>query len=261
MKGVVKMAIQVNPSLLYINDTTMKLTFSEAVTADTAEDVSNYTLGGTFGLTGHPLSASLDLDTLTTVELEIPSIARIGGLQTVTVAVTGVLNPSGDVIDVENSLATFTESNAPKIQWFEANNTDVITKWEIGQIDAGTTSPDKTILIWNNRNGIGDRSQMQDCRLTIKDKDAGDTGLLVTDKWVEARCDSMNETLFTKIGGTAELNIKAAGQPDFEISGKANDGTLSDTANYAKVTLHCTPPTGASAGVQQFKIRVSYFYT
>lgn len=151
-------------------------------------------------------------------------------------------------------------STAPIVSWFEADNETPISKWDIGVVDAGTTSPEKTILIWNNRGGTEDVSDMQECRITTTDNQ-GDVLDLVKQKWIECRVDSIEGDTFTPIGGEEGKEIRAKGQDLGIIKGTANSALLEDEANYAKVTLRAKPPLNSPAGPREFKIRVSYYYT
>lgn len=151
-------------------------------------------------------------------------------------------------------------STAPIVSWFEADNETPISKWDIGVVDAGTTSPEKTILIWNNRGGTEDVSDMQECRITTTDNQ-GDVLDLVKQKWIECRVDSIEGDTFTPIGGEEGKEIGAKGQALGIIKGTANSALLEDEANYAKVTLRAKPPLNSPAGPREFKIRVSYYYT
>lgn len=148
----------------------------------------------------------------------------------------------------------------PVISWYESNNTDIISKWDIGVIDAGTTSPEKTILIWNNRGGTEPVSDMQDTKITVTDG-AGDTMDVITGKWVSCRVDSITGDNFTAIGGGESKVITALDQVSGIIKGTANSALAEDTDNHVKVTLKATPPLNAPAGKRSFKTRVSYYYT
>ncbi len=149
---------------------------------------------------------------------------------------------------------------APIVSWYEADNETVLTKWEIGTVDAGTTSPEKTILIWNNRGGVEDVSDMQECKITTTDNQ-GDVLDLVKQKWVECRVDSVEGDDFTPIGGEDAKEIRAKDQEEGIIKGTANAALLEDEGNYAKVTLRAKPPLNSPAGQRNFKVRVSYYYT
>lgn len=151
-------------------------------------------------------------------------------------------------------------STAPIVSWYFPDNETPISQWDIGVIDAGTTSPEQTILIWNNRGGTEDVSDMQECKITTTDNQ-GDVLDLVKDKWVECRVDSIEGDTFTPIGGEEAKEIRAKGQAEGIIKGTANAALLEDEANYAKVTLRARPPLNSPAGQRNFKVRVSYYYT
>lgn len=151
---------------------------------------------------------------------------------------------------------------APLVSWQSADNTTQITSWAIGTVDAGSTSPDITFLIWNNRGGAEAVSDMTSCTITTKDSAGGDTGELVVDTWIQVRVDTLSETTFTAIGGTAAKSIKAGGTADAgTIEGAINDGTIAGAPNnFAQVTLHAVPLATATAGNVDFLLRVAYTY-
>lgn len=151
---------------------------------------------------------------------------------------------------------------APLISWMNSSNTTQITSWAIGTIDAGSTSPDTTFLIWNNRAGATLVSDMTSCTITTKDSAGGDTGELVVNKWIQVRVDTMSESTFTAIGGISAKSIKAGGTAGAgTINGAINDGTIANAPNnFAQVTLHAVPLATATAGNVDFLLRVAYTY-
>lgn len=161
---------------------------------------------------------------------------------------------------------------APQVQWFSQDNVTQLTKWEIGTIDAGSTSPTLTVLIWNNRGGTADLSTMTNCSITTKDSAGGDTGELVTNKWIEARVDSISGDDFGAVGGTTTKVIQAGGNtvnvdgtftPNAkEILGVKNDASAGNSkGNYSQVTLRAKVPATATAGNVNFLTRCAYQYT
>lgn len=104
-------------------------------------------------------------------------------------------------------------------------------------------------------------SDMINCTITTKDQNGGDTGELVTGRWVEVRVDSMGENTFTPIGGGTTKTIQAEGTGAGIISGASNNGAVTALANFAKVTLHVNVPTTATAGNVDFLTRVAYQFT
>jgi hypothetical protein len=175
----------------------------------------------------------------------------------------------------------------PLVSWYKETNldTDQITRWDIGVVDASQTSPDFTFLIWNNRKGSVDVPDMQNAAIMTKDEFGGNTGELVEGQWIEVKVDQIDST-FNKIGWDVNLNapvsrpVKTTRSTTFnfvtstpnvpphtttngEISilGVANDGDLVNAAgNYVKVTLHCRVPGNASSGLINFRTRVVYQY-
>ncbi len=88
------------------DDTHILLSFNEMVDATSAELSTNYSLSGTFGLTGNPVSAVLSGDAKS-VSLEVADLSTISSGQTVIVTVTGVADVMGNVIS-DNNLGTYT---------------------------------------------------------------------------------------------------------------------------------------------------------
>ncbi|MVP00796.1 hypothetical protein [Paenibacillus lutrae] len=148
----------------------------------------------------------------------------------------------------------------PAVQWFNASNTTQVSTWDIGTVDAGSVSSDTVFYIWNNRGGSAAISDMINCTITTKDSSGGNTGEIITNKWIKVKVDSMNETTYTPIGGTDTKVIQAGASAGAgTIKGTANDGTVSNSvANYAKVSLHANVPTTATAGNFSFLTRVFY---
>lgn len=150
----------------------------------------------------------------------------------------------------------------PKVTWYDDTNTQLVSQWLLNTVDAGSVSQLTSFLIWNNRGGTTDVSEMKNCTITTKDSAGGNTGELVLDKWIEVKVDTMNESNFTPIGGVDVKAIKAGGAASASIiSGAANDGDITTTAtqeNFAKVTLRANVPPTATAGNYDFLTRVAY---
>ncbi|AZK47113.1 hypothetical protein [Paenibacillus lentus] len=148
---------------------------------------------------------------------------------------------------------------APIVEFTQPNGTSQVNSLDFLTVDAGTVSNDFTILIWNNRGKSSDVSDMEHCTITTQDQNGGNTGELVTGRWIEVRVDSMNENSYTPIGGNNTKTIQAEGAGAGKISGAANNGTVDGAkANYAKVTLQANVPSLATAGNIDFLIRVAY---
>jgi hypothetical protein len=95
---------RVKPTLLLENATHVKVIFSRPVEAISAENIANYTLSGTFGLTGNPSSAELVNDR--EVLLNVGDISNVPNGETIIVTVTGVSDTNGVTIE-GNNVAVF----------------------------------------------------------------------------------------------------------------------------------------------------------
>lgn len=158
-------------------------------------------------------------------------------------------------IQTREELAT-----VPKPSWTMQDAETVPDKWDMGRVSAGQSSEQATFLFWNNKGGTEVVSDMQDTLVTTTDN-AGDTLDVVSDKWVEVRCNSADEESFTQIGGTETHSIKARGQEAGIIKGSINDGLITDTDNFTSLTFVTTPPLNVQPGKRPFKIRVIYYFT
>ncbi len=150
----------------------------------------------------------------------------------------------------------------PQVSFYNEDNTTEITRWDIGEVNAGQESESKTILIWNNRGGATDRSHMEDTEITSL---AGSSNFasheLVNDRWLYIRVDSMDEISPTAVGGESyKKAVAARGVGNGIVQGFANSGALDDAANYAKITKYVQPRQYASAGQHDFVVRVSYTF-
>lgn len=149
---------------------------------------------------------------------------------------------------------------APIVSWYNSTNTIQQTSWDTGVVDAGSVGPNTQFLIWNNRGGVTAVSDMTNCVITTKDTSGGNTGDVVTERWVEVRVDKLVEVTFTAIGGTTTHPI-GNGVTAQTIAGAANDGTTANSnANYSSLTLRWVPPSTATAGARNWLTRVSYQY-
>jgi hypothetical protein len=160
---------------------------------------------------------------------------------------------------------------APQVNWRKQDNSAGVPSWNIGTIDAGTPSADFGVLIWNNYAGATDLSTMTNCTITTKDSAGGNTGELVTNKWIQATVVSAGETGRTNIGGNTTHPIQAGGNTSNadgthspnanEILGVKNNGNKVDAkGNFAEVVLRADVPGNATAGNVAFLTRVAYQY-
>ncbi len=96
----------VNAALAYVDVTHVDVVFSEKVDITTAQTVTNYTLGGTFGLAGNPAAAALQGDGVT-VRLTVGDMTGIANPQTVTVdASASVTDVAGIAITTGQAVYT-----------------------------------------------------------------------------------------------------------------------------------------------------------
>lgn len=153
---------------------------------------------------------------------------------------------------------------SPIVSWYKHDNSAEVLNWDLSVVDAGTISPEYNFLIWNNRGGSSNVSDMTSCTITTKDVLGGNTGEVVENKWIEAKCISLAvpDTEFTPIGGTAEHPIGASGGVDnFVISGAANNGIKDNSlANFAEIVVRANVPALATSGQKNFLLRVIYHY-
>jgi hypothetical protein len=95
-------------TLIKLTNTTVELSFSERVAKADAENVANYTLTGTGGLTGSPTLAKLDSGaTGTRVTLTVPTVSGFTEGQTLIVTVAGVNDLAGNLLGTPK-VATYT---------------------------------------------------------------------------------------------------------------------------------------------------------
>lgn len=151
---------------------------------------------------------------------------------------------------------------APNVFWYTADNNTQVTQWDIGTVDAGSISTPKDILVWNNRGGTTALSDMTATTITTKDNAGGNTGELVVNTWIECKVISKNEASYFPMGGTVTRDLKAqdAAVANGIIKGSANDGSISATANFCRISLRANVLPTATAGLVSFLTRISYQY-
>ena len=167
----------------------------------------------------------------------------------------------------------------PIISWLDKNLAPLETlkftseEGTYSAIVADTESIHETVYIANNfTKGSATAEDVFDatsCVLKVVGTDGTLNSPVVSEKWIYAKCISGGDSDFTQLGGTTgeevTLPITAgdALRPQ-TISGKANDGNISGTANYntAKVELYARPDlnTTADGGRQGFRFVFVYSY-
>lgn len=165
---------------------------------------------------------------------------------------------------------------APLITWWDNSNSTQLSRWEIGVIDAGSTSPEKEFLIWNNRMGDSTTviSDAINCVLTTKDvgglNGVGTTAEeLITGKWVNVCCLSAGKdpnvlSDWTPVGGATTQEVRAGGSSastEGLLAGGTNDGTIGGAeANFIRVKAKVIVPNTALAGRVDYLLRLMYQY-
>lgn len=176
----------------------------------------------------------------------------------------------------------------PVISWYdETHATQVSAPFDFSVVDAGDVSNIFTFNIWNNRGGSEDVSKMEDCTITTRDMSGGlgntvgSEVQLVAEDWMHAQIDSLGETdiadVTSAIGANASKPVGTTGSTSKdnagtvlttpltpasqEILGVNNNGVPADSAgNFVTISFQAEVPLSASAGRQDFKLRLSYRY-
>lgn len=173
----------------------------------------------------------------------------------------------------------------PVISWWDSTHTrQVSAPFDFLVVDAGNKSGKFTFNVWNNKGGATDVSKMEDCTVTTRDMTGGLGNTLgaevplVRDNWMHVQVDSLAETdindVTSLVGKDYSKNIGTKGSTTKnnlgetlaspltplakEILGVQNNGTATDSAgNFTTLTFQAEVPLSASAGQQNFKLRVN----
>lgn len=94
----------------------------------------------------------------------------------------------------------------------------------------------------------------------VLDKNEAKSEKLVTEGWLQGKCTSASQGVFTALNNTNELQIGAAGMPSQEISGAVNNGDPSTTTNFALCEFKFRIPANALHGQHAFYIVVKYYF-
>lgn len=124
-----------SPKVLTKEPTIVFLEFNEELDKESAEDITNYELGGTGNLTGNPYKAELQKDGRT-VKLEVPSAAAFVHNDTLTVKASNIQDLAGNEIlsSLPNSTVTFTYDKEATTNDNMLSNIDVD---EVGPVKGG----------------------------------------------------------------------------------------------------------------------------
>ena len=132
----------------------------------------------------------------------------------------------------------------PNIAIYNADNSNLVSIWNVGTVKAQTPSAVFTVNIWNNKGNTANTE-------------------VPKNKWVEINVPSVdgNNSTWTAIGGSTIKNIKAAGQTDFSISGAINNGNITDTSNFCTCSFRINAPINSTPGTKDFNIRLTGYFT
>ena len=161
---------------------------------------------------------------------------------------------------------------APIVKFYDESGTNEVQNWALGEVDAGSQTEPFTFTVWNNKGGQSDVSHMKNVRVTVVNSAGGETGDVVTGKWVHVivNGDTVTDGVEGKaIGGNQTANQKsvwASGvdkdEEGYIIKGTANDGVKAHSAeNFATITARVFIPANANEGEKPFIVRVPYSYT
>lgn len=154
---------------------------------------------------------------------------------------------------------------APSLTVVDTNDRPV-TSWDNGVVQANNEGPVLTIIIWNNRGGEVSVADLKDANITTLDIDGRAISEVVQGKWTRVNVPSTDEddTVWTPIGGTTAKMLRADGLEEidgFTIKGVANDGNIHNaTENYCTIHLKTRVPAGVSAGIRDWKLRISGYF-
>ena len=146
------------------------------------------------------------------------------------------------------------------VAWYDKTNTTQELLWDAGEVDAGAPGAEESFILWNNRGGPVDVSDMENVRLTARDAGGDIEGDLVLGLWTEVRVDEQGEMEFTPVGGNTYHGLSNGITPGV-IRGLANDGTLpAADPNTCLLTLRLNPAPGATPGSRAWLVGAFYRY-
>lgn len=153
----------------------------------------------------------------------------------------------------------------PSIVLYDSANSNIVSTWNVGTVQAQVPSAELTVNIWNNKGGGSAVSDLRDCSITVLDSNGSTANEDVArDKWVEINSQAVdgNTTTWTAIGGTTTKAVKAnTGVDENTIKGTANAGTTTNSENCATVKFRVNAPINSEPGTKNFKIRLTGYYT
>lgn len=154
----------------------------------------------------------------------------------------------------------------PSITLYNSTNTELVSSWNLGTVQAQVPSAELVVNIWNNKGGGTDVSDLKECSLAITDSN-GSTAVedVARDKWVQVNVQSVDgdTTTWTPVGGATTKAIRAnSGVTDNTIKGTKNDGQAANSAqNFCTVKFRVVVPINSNVGAKSFKVRLTGYYT
>ena len=142
-----------------------------------------------------------------------------------------------------------------------------VTNWDNGVVQASQESAVLTIIIWNNRGNDVSVADLKDANITALDIDGRAISEVVANRWCNVNVPAIDnsENIWTPIGGNITKMLRADGLNEsagFTIKGSANDGlTANSSENFCTVRLKTIVPSGVSAGIYDWRIRLSGWWT
>lgn len=83
----------------------------------------------------------------------------------------------------------------PEISIYNEIGNKKVSTWLTGTVKAGTSSPELTVHVWNNKGGTVDVSDMIECSVIALDKNGRNTGAIVSDStpWIKVNVNDSPE--------------------------------------------------------------------
>lgn len=142
-----------------------------------------------------------------------------------------------------------------------------VTNWDNSVVQASQESAVLTIIIWNNRGNDVSVADLKDANITALDIDGRAISEVVANRWCNVNVPAMDnsENIWVPIGGSTVRMLRADGLNEsagYTIKGSANDGlTANSSENFCTVRLKTIVPSGVSAGIRDWRIRLSGWWT
>ena len=160
----------------------------------------------------------------------------------------------------------------PVVSIYDRDNNVIFSNWTIENLVGQSESDVLDLLVWNNREGLTNVSDMTDVTIMVVDEDGvNENTPLVVGQWIHVLVNTTAETdpdgkkMFSPIGGSVYVRpLRAEGVDESEgnmIRGRANDGSILETNNFSKIKLKMAPLINAPGGFHIFKIKLVYSYT